>query len=312
MPSYNVAEFIGEALDSVLNQTFQDFEVIVVNDGSPDTEQLERVLEPYLGRISYIKHETNRGVSAARNAGIRAARGRYLAFLDADDLWEHNYLEVQVGMLEADPDVDVLYPNAVIFGPVPEDGKTYMELSPSEGEVTMESLIRQECTVIASVTARSEIISRSGLFDESLPRCEDFDLWLRVLQVGGRISYHRQPLVRYRRRDGSLSSEREWMYRYAIQVLDKMERTPDLTPAQRQVIAQGRSQFRGSMRLYEGKKAFFRGDIAGAIDGLTEANEHLPSKKVGLVLLLLRLAPGLLLRLYNLRDRLFFQTSTKI
>lgn len=312
LPSYNVAEYIAEALDSVLRQTFTDFEVIVVNDGSPDTKEFERALAPYLDRINYIRHEENRGVSAARNAGIRAARGRYLAFLDPDDLWEPEYLQVQVGIMESDPKIDVLYPNAIIFGPVAENGKTYMELSPSEGNVTIESIIRQECTVIASVTARPEAFERTGLFDESLHRCEDFDMWLRILYARGHIAYHRQPLVRYRRRAGSLSSDRVLMYQDAINVLDKTERTLDLTPAQREVLAEGRSQLRSSLRLYEGKRAFFRGDMDQAIDLLSEANEYKPSKKVGLVLVLLRLAPGLLLRLYNLRDRLFFQTSTKV
>src|ERR1044071_9453875 len=95
VPAYDVAEFIAEALDSVLAQTFDDYEIIVINDGSPDTKDLERALAPYLSRIVYIKQE-NRGVSAARNTGIKAARGSLIAFLDADDTWLPNYLEVQV------------------------------------------------------------------------------------------------------------------------------------------------------------------------------------------------------------------------
>jgi glycosyltransferase involved in cell wall biosynthesis len=95
IPAYDVAEFIGEALDSVFAQTFTDYEVIVINDGSPDTAKLERALAPYLSRIVYLKQE-NRGVSAARNTGINAARGSLIAFLDGDDVWLPNYLEVQV------------------------------------------------------------------------------------------------------------------------------------------------------------------------------------------------------------------------
>src|SRR5258708_17999800 len=83
-PAYNVAPFIGEALDSVLAQTFTDYEIIVINDGSPDSEKLEHVLEPYWRGIIYLKQE-NRGAGAARNAGLKAARGKFVAFLDADD-----------------------------------------------------------------------------------------------------------------------------------------------------------------------------------------------------------------------------------
>src|SRR6185437_2705463 len=115
VPAYNVAEFIGDALNSVLAQTFTDYEIIVVNDGSPDTEALEKALGPYMSRIVYIKQE-NRGVSAARNTAIKAARGSLLAFLDGDDTWLPNYFDVQVPGIQNDPTIDVLYPNVIMFG----------------------------------------------------------------------------------------------------------------------------------------------------------------------------------------------------
>ena len=86
IPAYNVASYIGETLASVFAQTFTNYEVIVINDGSPDTEELERALEPYFNRISYLKQE-NLGAGAARNVGLRAAKGEFIAFLDADDLY---------------------------------------------------------------------------------------------------------------------------------------------------------------------------------------------------------------------------------
>src|SRR5580704_11335265 len=99
VPAYNTAEFIAETLDSVFQQTFTNSEVIVVNDGSPDTEKLEAVLEPFRHRIVYLKQE-NRGLSGARNTAIRKARGEFLAFLDSDDMWLPKYLETQVDFLE--------------------------------------------------------------------------------------------------------------------------------------------------------------------------------------------------------------------
>src|ERR671939_2007579 len=91
IPAYNAAAHIGAALDSVFAQTFTDYEVIVVNDGSPDTPELERALDAYAGRLLYVRQE-NRGPSGARNAGIRRARGEYVALLDSDDLWLPAYL----------------------------------------------------------------------------------------------------------------------------------------------------------------------------------------------------------------------------
>ena len=103
IPAYRVTPYIAEALDSVFQQTFSDYEVIVVNDGCPDTAGLERVLESYRSRIRYLALQGNAGVAAARNAGIQAALSPYIAFLDADGLWDRRYLEVHLGMLREDP-----------------------------------------------------------------------------------------------------------------------------------------------------------------------------------------------------------------
>ncbi len=162
MPAYNVARYIGDALESVFAQTFKDFEVVVVNDGSPDTEELERVLADYRGRVVYLKQE-NRGVSAARNAGIRAARAPFVAHLDPDDLWEPDYLASQLAVFDQDPSIDVLYPDALIFGDSPEAGLRFMDWCRSEGEVTVESLFAERCHVMCSVTARREALLRELL-----------------------------------------------------------------------------------------------------------------------------------------------------
>src|SRR6202023_3461491 len=105
--SYKTAPFITETLDSVFAQTFSDFEVIVINDGSPDTEELERKLEPFMDRIIYIK-QPNRGPGAARNAGIRAACGEFLAFLDSDDTWLTEDLASQMECFEKTPSLDLI------------------------------------------------------------------------------------------------------------------------------------------------------------------------------------------------------------
>ena len=302
MPAYRSAAYIAEALDSVFAQTFRDFEIVVVNDGSPDTEELERVLASYRGRIVYLKQE-NRGVSAARNAAIRAARAPLVAMLDPDDLWEPEYLEVQVGMMRADPTLDLLYPNALIFGDAAHAGRTYMEVNPSEGDVTFEGLLTQQCTIVNYVIARREAVVAAGWFDESLRRSEDFDLWLRILCRGGRIAYHRRVLARYRRHAGSLSSDPVLMARDILRVLDKAARDLELTDGQQRLLARERERFHAGLRLEEGKRAFERGDTSAALAGLGEANRVLRSRKLSLVMTLLRHAPRLLWRAYDLRDR---------
>lgn len=310
IPTYNTTEYIGEALDSVLAQTFQDYEIIVINDGSPDTDELERVLEPYRERIIYLKQE-NLGVSAARNAGIRVARGTLIAQLDPDDLWEPDYLAFQVEAMHSDPTLDVLYPNGLIFGDGPDAGCKLMDVCASEGEVTFESLVTQRCIVQSYCIARRETFIRVGMYDESLRCSEDFDLWLRIVKQGGRISYHRRVLVRYRRRRGSHTSDPVWLHRHVLKVLDKAEQTMNLTRAERETLEQKRLHYRAMLRFFEGKKAFFDGDAQAAIDGLAEANAFFKSRKTAVVLWLLRFAPRSLMKAYTLRDRFVMKTSTR-
>lgn len=310
VPAYTCAAYIGETLDSVFAQTFGDYEVIVVNDGSPDTAELERVLEPYRERIVYLRQE-NKGVSAARNTAIRAARAPLVAMLDADDLLEPDYLAVQVAAMRHDPTLDVLYPDALIFGDALHGGKTYMQVNPSQGEVTFESLLTQQCTVTSNSIVRRQAILNAGGYDESLKRSEDFDLWLRILKQGGRISYHRRVLARYRRREGSLSTEIALMNRDTLNVLDKAERTLSLTEEERVLFKQERARFHALMRFNEGKRAFTQGDAKAARAGLEEANHFFKSRKTALALVLLKVAPRLLLRLYDWRDRFVLRTNAR-
>lgn len=310
VPAYDVAEYIGEALDSVLAQTLTNYEIIVINDGSPDTEALEKALAPYQSRIVYLKQE-NRGVSAARNRGISAARGPLIAFLDGDDTWLPEYLQIQVARIQADPTIDVLYPNVMMFGDSSEAGEEFMAICPSNGEVTFERLLLQECNVSNCSIARRETIMRAGLFDESLRSVEDFDLWLRVIKQGGRIVYHRDVLARYRRRHGSLTADPVWLSEHILVVLKKVQQTMDLTPSEKATLEAQLQHFHAMLRLQEGKRAFFSGDTKGAINGLTEANQFFRNRKVSFTLMMLRVAPKLLLRAYDLRDRLYFRMITK-
>src|SRR5678816_4390838 len=136
IPAYNVSTYIAEALDSVFIQDFKGYEVIVVNDGSTDTPELEQVLEPFRNRIRYI-YQDNRGISAARNAALRVARGELIALLDADDVWHEGKLTDQLAFMK-EGNFDMVYGDAVLIGDVPwPAGTTFMDRSPSNGPVTL-------------------------------------------------------------------------------------------------------------------------------------------------------------------------------
>lgn len=301
--AYNATRYISQALDSIATQTFTDYELIVINDGSRDREELEKILHDHPLAIRYLSQE-NRGVSAARNAGIRIARGSFYAQLDADDQWKPEYLEVQLGMLLANPDASLVYPNAMIIGSSLDAGLEFMNVCPSEGEVTFESLVRQKCTVMTSVTARMEVIRGAGMFDESCRSCEDFDLWLRIVKKGGRIIYHRKILALYRRHEHSLSSDRVWMMRHLVAVLEKTEKTAELLSVERDVLKHELTNVRATLNLFQGKHALKQADARTALSHFKLANEQLHSFKLRLVIFLLRVVPKLVIWGYQLRDRL--------
>ena len=303
IPAYNSARYIRQALDSVNAQTIRDFEVIVVNDGSDDRDELERVLHAHPLSIIYLSQE-NKGVSAARNAAIRIARGKFYAQLDADDQWTPDYLEVQLGILEDNPDVALVYPNATIIGDDSDAELEFMQISPSEGEVSFEALVQQKCTVMTCVTARMSAIREAGMFDESLRSCEDFDLWLRIVKNGGRITYHRRRLVFYRRHRGSLSSDRVWMTRHLLKVFEKCARTFKLTPGDIEILNEEITSNRARLHLCEGKHALITGGANAALVHFQEANEHLRSPKLKLVIVLLRHMPRVVIWVFTERERL--------
>ena len=300
--AYNASRYIAQTLDSVKAQTFSDYEVIVVNDGSDDREELERILDAHPLPIIYVSQE-NKGVSAARNAAIRIGRGEFYTQLDSDDQWVPEYLEVQLGILNENPDVALVYPNAKIISDASGGEVEYMTMSPSEGEVNFQSLVEQKCIVMTSVTARMSAIRGAGMFDESIRSCEDFDLWLRVVKNGGRIVYHRRPLVLYRRHEGSLSSDRVWMTRHLVAVYEKTASTFTLTPAETEILNEQLTSTRAMLRLFEGKRALSTGGASTALVHFQEANEHLRSPKLSLVIVLLRHVPRLVIWVFTGRER---------
>jgi hypothetical protein len=182
-----------------------------------------------------------------------------------------------------------------------------MAISPSEGEVNFESLVRQKCTVMTCVTARMAAIKSAGMFDESLRSCEDFDLWLRIVKNVGRIIYHRRVLVLYRRHAGSLSSDRVWMTRNLLAVFEKCASTLDLTTAEREILNEEINRNRAMLGLFEGKHALRAGGASAALLHFKQANEHLHSPKLVLVIFLLRHVPRLVIWSFVARER--FLTS---
>ena len=303
IPAYDAAAFIKETLDSVFAQTYPHYQVIVVNDGSPDTPELEQVLAPYMHRVTYIKQE-NRGPSGARNTGIRAATGGLIALLDADDLWMPDYLEEQTRFLREHPEYDLVYCNARFFGDTVNDGQEYMAVWSSEGEATFAAIVSGRCQVFCSVTARSPAL-RAAAFDESFRRSEDFDCWLRFTAAGYRIGYHRKVLVLHREHKTSITTNWTLMVEAHIQVLTKSLALWPEDSEEARVILQAREKSVAGLETIRGKTALLGQDIPAAMAHFQIANAYYKSHKMSAVIFLLRFVPGLVGFMYRLRRSLF-------
>jgi Glycosyl transferase family 2 len=297
IPAYKVAPFLAETLESVFAQTFSDFEVIVVNDGSPDTDEMEKVIEPYRDRIVYLRQE-NRGAGAARNAGLRSARGRYVAFLDGDDIWLPEFLSEMVSFIEG---YDLVYANALLFGASQVAGLTYMDTNPSSGEVTAESLLAERCNIITSgVLARKEPIVELGMFDETLRNSQDFDMWVRVAKrPGARLAFLPTVLLKQRHRPGSLASDSIKSVEGELKVMAKVALRDDLTEAERAAMERTVAYRSATLEVDRGKLKLREGDFAAARRSFEQAYEQQRSAKYRLVLLWLRLSPRTLRRFYR-------------
>ena len=175
IPTYNRAWALKEAIDSVLAQDFKDFELIVVDDGS--TDNTGEMLDSYDQDLIVIR-QTNRGVSAARNRGIAEAAGRLIAFLDSDDLWLPGKLSRQVDFFNSNPDAVINQTEEIWI-------RNGVRVNPKNRHHKFSGMIFEQSLALCLVSPSAVMMRRSlldavGLFDEDLPACEDYDLWLRI------------------------------------------------------------------------------------------------------------------------------------
>jgi len=215
MPTYNRAYIIREALESALGQTYRDFELIVVDDGSSDNTR-EIVASLPQEKIRYIRHERNRGCSAAYNTGIAAATGELVAFLDSDDLWQPDYLTRQVEFLLRHPEVDAVFTDTEIRGETVIPSliglmKAFPKLLKAN-RVVDEFILRGRQMYLClleevpikptALIVKREMFDRAGAFDEAWPSGTDWDLFLRFSR-SARFGYLNRPLVIQRRTSDS-------------------------------------------------------------------------------------------------------------
>ena len=194
IPTRNRELLLPNAIRSVLAQTFRGLEVLVVDDASEDgTREVVAGLSD--GRVRYLRRESRQGGSAARNAGIRASRGEFVAFLDDDDEWLPDKLELQLALFAADPELGVVYSSYLVVDR--ESGRVVgRKVAERRGDLSRDLLVRNVIGNTSSVVARRSCFETAGLFDEQLPSFEDYDLWLR-LSTRFRFDFVERDLAKY-------------------------------------------------------------------------------------------------------------------
>lgn len=218
IPCYNVApEWLVEAIDSVLSQTYQDFEIIVVDSSPNDT--VANIVEKYRNRIA-CHYQDPKGPSAALNLGIRMSNGKYVAFVDADDVWLPKKLELQVGLFEKQPDLGLVYSDLYT---IDAKGRIFGLIS----KIGLDSRDKlEQLFIVGNLIAKPTVVVRRGcfevldFFDETMLACEDYDMWLRIA-ARFKLGYIGTPLAKWRSHRGNLTlAKRNWDYELIL--TDKM------------------------------------------------------------------------------------------
>lgn len=274
VPTWNRVRLLGTAIESVLAQSFRDFEVVIVDDGSNDaTESLAGRYRESDARVRYVRQE-HRGISAAMNTGIRESRGRYIARIDSDDQWLPDLLETEVAILEARPEIGLVYAKGQWatsdLTPLTDAIGHAMHFPGSTKNDTLRSMLWGDPTCNITVVVRRECFDRAGLFDESLTASEDWDMWLRTA-VYYRFFFVDRVLSLVRGHDGSMTGAQSESFAAFLglrgKVLDKFFARDDLAP---EIAAMKTIAYR-NLYVFEGNMWIGAGNRARAVRAFTRA-----------------------------------------
>ncbi len=312
MSAYNVERYLAEAIDSVLAQTYADFELVIVDDGS--TDRTLAIAEQYRAqrpdRIRVVTQK-NQGPGAARNAGLRAATGAVFAFLDSDDQWMPAYLAEQMRLLDEDPSVAIVTCNALTRGSA-HDGLPVRPVPDHRPAPDLLEILRDDTAVFIMSVFRREVVEKIGGFDERFRTNEDYEFWIRAALAGFRFRRNPTPLGYYTRRSGSLSSNDVRMLAGILRVFrETLPSCAEDTRAHAVIVSQI-ARFEGELLAAEAREALDRNDAAGAAARLCALRER---RGRGALLMIaeraLRIAPRAALWAYRARRRVQSRRSAR-
>jgi glycosyltransferase involved in cell wall biosynthesis len=300
MPAYNVAPYVGAAMTSVLDQTFSDLELVVVDDGS--TDATPEVVAACAARDPRVRvfHRPNGGLSSARNDCLRAATGPLVALLDGDDIWSPAYLARQVRIFEERPEIDIVTGNAWFLGG-PSSGQPARPVPDPRPVPDLTRILADETAVFIMSVFRRRVYETIGGFDEALRTNEDYDFWLRAAAAGFLFYRNDEPLGHYRQRDDSLSVSELRMIRGIERVYYKTRPLLINRPGELAILEAQLTRFEGERLAAEARRALEIGDAAAAGDHLAALHKHRGGAVLGVARLMARWTPGLLSMAYGIR-----------
>ncbi|MDL1981521.1 MAG: glycosyltransferase [Deltaproteobacteria bacterium] len=268
IPTYNRAWLLRKAILSVLNQTYQDFEIIVVDDASNDNT-IDVISALNDKRIKYIRHDVNKGEAGARNTGILNTNGQYIAFLDDDDEWLPKKLELQVNKLENSPQKTGLIYTSYIRCYYKEKKliRKHQSIALHKGEMYHILIKRNIIGPPSCVLIRRKCMEKIGLFDSAIAYGLDYDYWIRISKHFD-VEYLAEPLVKYRVHENRLSNNIELRAQGARDLAKKYGK---------KIIA---SNYWRSIYLFLGIELCNKGEMIEGIKAMLESIRHCPTRKI--------------------------------
>jgi glycosyltransferase involved in cell wall biosynthesis len=298
MPAYNVAPYIGEAIRSVVAQTMPDWELLITDDGSTDgTAAAVRAAAGGEPRVRLIEGP-NEGVSAARNTAFAQATGEFIALLDGDDIWDPTFLETQLAILAANPEIDVITGNGWLLGG-PHSGQPARPFPDPRPEPTFATILADENAVFIMSVMRRRVFAEIGGFDASLRTNEDYEFWLRAAHAGFRFHRNDRPLGQYRRRSDSASANDLRMLTGILVVFEKMRKLSTGRPEELRIIDEQLARFSRDQIAARMRAAIADGDVRAAAGHLAALHAHSGGATLKVASVLARLAPSLFFRAYR-------------
>jgi GT2 family glycosyltransferase len=300
MPAYNVALYLREAVESVVAQTYHDWELVIVDDGSTDeTGSIARECVELDDRIRLVRQE-NRGLAGARNTALETGRGEFFALLDSDDIWDPGFLEAQMDVFARYPETALVSGSARFLGGA-KNGQPARPRIAGAPVLTLEQMIADEAAVFIMTTFRREVVDTIGRFDASKRRSEDWDFWLRAVSAGFVFRRNWTALAWYRVREGSLSRDTPAMLQEMLHTLSKLR--PHCQPGSRAHAALQAQigRLERALLLVRAKDALECGRYPDAAATLQQLRRSGGGALVGITAWLAEHAPHAALAAYRLR-----------